>query len=347
MEMPFNFYYPTHINYLLLRALCFGLRKYLEIIYFKESISLFIMFLGESFAIIIYLYQKFHLLKSNKKLKQFKPKDTINYMEIIKIYFMIFICSFCDLVGCYNFQIMGKNIQNLKSTFNMIFLCIFIALNEHFYLNIPTYNYHILGYGLFIISILIDLLVNINYFTKNHIFLIIISLESQYIESLFYIIEKQLNYIYFIKIAFICFCEGIFGMLISVIYSLFNGTIFNLFPKNDNVFIIILYCLLTCIANLSRLRVTEISRPSYNLIGKIICSLLINLVSSIYDNENNKYKWNSYNILIMILSLLSTFIFVEVITLNFCNLNQNIKNNIIKRGIQESELLNSEENAEN
>ena len=118
-----------------------------------------------------------------------------------------------------------------------------------------------------------------------------------------------------------------------------------LFPKNDNVFIIILYCLLTCIANLSRLRVTEISRPSYNMIGKIICSLLINLVSSIFDNENNKYKWNRYNILVMILSLLSTFIFVEVITLNFCNLNKNIKNNIIKRGIKESELVNSEESA--
>ena len=84
-----------------------------------------------------------------------------------------------------------------------------------------------------------------------------------------------------------------------------------------------------------------------NLIGKIICSLLVNLVSSIFDNENNKYKWNSYNILIMSLSLLSTFIFVEVITLNFCNLNQNIKNSIIIRGIKELESFNLEENVEN
>ena len=260
---------------------------------------------------------------------------------------MIFICSFCDLIGCYNFQIMGNNIKYLKNTFDMIFLCIFIALNEHFYLKIPIYSYHILGYGLFIISLFIDLFLNINYLTKNLIFLIIISLESQYIESLFYILEKNLNYKYFIKISFICCFEGIFGMLIWTIYSLLNGSIYNLFPKNGTFFIIILYCLLTCIANLSRLRVTEISRPSYNMIGKIMCSLLINIVSSIFDNENNKYKWNRYNIIIFSLSLLSAFIFVEVITLNCLNLNKNIANNIINRGIKEIELLNEDEINEN
>ena len=170
MKMPINFYYHPHINYLLLRALCFGLRKYIEIIYFKGPITLFIMFLGQSFAIIIYLYQKFILLKSNKQLKQFKPEEIKNYNIIFKINLMIFICSFCDLIGCYNFQILSNKLNHLQNSFNMIFLCIFIALNEHIYLNIPTYNYHILGYGLYIISILIDLIVNIKILQKIYFF---------------------------------------------------------------------------------------------------------------------------------------------------------------------------------
>ena len=339
MKMPINFYYHSHINYLLLRALCFGLRKYIDIIYFKGPIQLFIMFLGQSFAIFIYLYQKFILLKSKKKFKYFKPEEIKNYKIIFKINLMIFICSFCDLIGCYNFQIFNNKLKNLQNTFNMIFLCIFIALNEHIYLNIPTYNYHILGYGLFFASILIDLILNIKNFTKSLFFLLIISLESQYIESLFYIMEKKLNYIYYIKISLICFLEGVFGMIIFLVYFLFTGNILNIIPKGVNVFILLLYCVLTCIANLCRLRVTEISRPSYNMIGKIICSLLMSIVSSIFDNENQKYKWESSNILIMSISLLSAFIFVEMITFNFCNLNKNITNNIINRGIRETQLL--------
>ena len=151
--------------------------------------------------------------------------------------------------------------------------------------------------------------------------------------------EKKLNYIYYIKISLICFLEGVFGMIIFLVYFLFTGNILNLFPKDVKVFIIILYCVLTCIANICRLRVTEISRPSYNMIGKIICSLLMNIVSSIFDNENQKYKWESSNILIMSISLLSAFIFVEMITFNFWNLNKNITNNIINRGIRETQLL--------
>jgi hypothetical protein len=183
-SIKYNIYCYKYWSYLILRTLYFRLRNYIEIIYIKESISLFIIFLGESFAIIIYLYQKFLLLNSNKQLKQFRSKDTINYKDIIKIDFMIFICSFCDLIGCYNFQIMGNNIKNVKNIFDMIFLCIFIVLNENFYLKIPIYHYYILGYGLLIISLLIDLFLKYKLFNKKLIILIIISLESQYIESL-------------------------------------------------------------------------------------------------------------------------------------------------------------------
>lgn len=84
---------------------------------------------------------------------------------------------------------------------------------------------------------------------KFSIKMFILSFELQYSKSLFYIMEKYLNHIYFMKITSICFWEGIFGMIILTIYFLFSKSKFyeSLFPNNNNFFIIILYCILTCI----------------------------------------------------------------------------------------------------
>ena len=51
-------------------------------------------------------------------------------------------------------------------------------------------------------------------FNSHLFFILIISLQSQYIESLYLIIEKRLIDDYFIKFTYICFLEGIFGMII-------------------------------------------------------------------------------------------------------------------------------------
>ena len=343
MKFPINFFYHNHLNFLLFRAICFGLRKLIEIIYFNESMPLFLMFLGENLSIFIHLYQKYILLREIEKEKMFDDK-TKDIKQRIKIYFIIFIISLCDLIGCYNFKYIGNNKTSLKNNFNMIFLCVFIALNEYIYLKIQIYNYHILGYILYIFSLIIDLLINMNEFKKYLINILIISLGSQYIESLFYIFEKKLNYEYFIKISEICFLEGLFGMIILLIFYLLPFTSFNLLPKEYNILIIIIYCILTCIANLCRLRVTEISRPSYNMIGKTLCNLSINIVSSIFENENKKYTWNKINILIMFISLISAFIYCEVITLNFFNFDKYITDNIIDRSIRESISLSDFQN---
>ena len=173
---------------------------------------------------------------------------------------------------------------------------------------------------------------------KFSIKMFILSFELQYSKSLFYIMEKYLNHIYFMKITSICFWEGIFGMIILTIYFLFSKYEFyeSLFPNNNNFFIIILYCILTCIGNLSRLRVTELSLPSYNLIGNSLCSLTINIADSI---SNKKDKWDITNILVMSLSLLASFIFVEVITFNCFDFDKYTSNSLIDRGILETQNI--------
>ena len=333
MKFPIKFFYPQHLVLLVIMGLCFGFRKVIEILYFKESMPLFLMFLGESLSIIVYLYQKCILLKENED-EIYERKNDIKLK--IKIYFMILICSLCDLIGCYDFKIIGSNETNLKNNCNMIFLCVFIALNEHIYLKIQTYNYHILGYILYIFLSIINLLINRIEFNNHLFFILLISLESQYIESLYLIIEKRLIDNYFIKFTYICFLEGIFGMIILYIIDLTSITSDNLLPHNINIFILILYCFFTCLLNLCRLRVAEISRASYIMVGRSLGMLAINIVSSIFDNEKLKYKWNINNILIIAFSLTAAFIYCEVITLHFLNLDKNLTNNIIDRGNRET-----------
>jgi phage-related holin len=72
------------------------------------------MFLGESFSLFVYLYQKFILLKNEKK-KQFKRKKTYNNIQ--KIILILFLTSICDLLGC------DETIINIKTNniLNLIF----------------------------------------------------------------------------------------------------------------------------------------------------------------------------------------------------------------------------------
>ena len=328
MKIPIKLNYYPYINFLIIKAICFGLRKIIEIQCFKEIKPLFIMFLGESFSLFVYLYQKFILLKNEKK-KQFKPKK--RYDNIQKIILILFLSSICDLLGCDE-TIININTNNIL---NSIFLSIFIVLNEYILLKIPKYNYHFLGISLYITSMIIEFFSDLKFSIK----MFILSFELQYSKSLFYIMEKYLNHIYFMKITSICFWEGIFGMIILTIYFLFSKSQFyeSLFPNNNNhFFIILLYCILTCIGNLSRLRVTELSLPSYNLIGNSLCSLTINIADSI---SNKKDKWDITNILVMSLSLLASFIFVEVITFNCFDLDKYTSNSLIDRGILETQNI--------
>ena len=105
MKFPIKFFYPQHLNILVVMGLFFGFRKVIESLYFKVSnlLFLFLMFLGESLLIIVYLYQKYILLKEKKmKIKIYERKNDIKLK--IKIYFMILIYSLIDLIGYYNLK---------------------------------------------------------------------------------------------------------------------------------------------------------------------------------------------------------------------------------------------------
>ena len=160
---------------------------------------------------------------------------------------------------------------------------------------------------------------------------LLISIESQFFQSVSLTIPKKLNYEYFINMNYILFIQGIFGIIIVVVlkilYSFFynnNLKIFKTLLKNFFPFKLI-YMVLICSLNVLNLKVIEETRPSYLAIGKGLTNFLIRISRLIQQYYYpNKYKdlWNVINVLFDIITLLSFFIFCEWITFNFCELDK-------------------------
>ena len=60
-------------------------------------------------------------------------------------------------------------------------------------------------------------------------------------------------------------------------------------------------------------------------------------------------EFNLLNLILILLSLIFSLIYSEIIILNFCDLNKNIKENIIERGKNEivKELISDSESENN
>ena len=124
------------------------------------SYKLFLMYLGESLAGIIYLYQKYSvnekeqgiLTNSFNSIQSSKSQGGYK----CKIYFTIFLASMIDGISYYNYEYaFNSNLLKFKTIFDdleIIFLCFFLWINESYYLNLPKYKHHYLGLFLILLS---------------------------------------------------------------------------------------------------------------------------------------------------------------------------------------------------
>jgi hypothetical protein len=146
---------------------------------------------------------------------------------------------------------------------------------------------------------------------------------------------------------------GIIGIIYTFIFDFihsnilkydinFYNRIYNLIDnKKEFIFIIIVYMIFICILNILNLKVIEETRPSYLAIVKGLTNFLIRISRLIQQYYYpNKYKdlWNVINVLFDIITLLSFFIFCELITFNFCELDKYTIQKTADRG--ESDTIN-------
>ena len=331
----------NHIYFLfIVSAILYSFRDYLNkktiINEILPSYKLIIMYLGETLSGFIYLGVKYSLNENEKKLSSklfnpFEERYKKKRKESLKIYFTIFIGALIDGIGCYNYKYFyNYNMIKFEKIFDeleILCLCIFLCLNESYYLNLPKYRHHYLGLILIFISLFIVMITNLINIGIEHLYYFILFLinviESQCIMSFFHSLEKILNYRYFINIYKLLFLEGLFGFLIMIlssgIYTIFDHNyIFNIFEKINTELLIysFFYILFSLFFNIIKLKIIEIKSPSYNIIPNLLRVIIIDIF---INKRDFTFDFLLYNIF----SLLGAFIFCEIITLNFFNLDEN------------------------
>ena len=344
MRSKIKINFRNKVLYVLFISAIFDLLRYmincvLKDIFKNPIIKLLLISLGESLSIILYIIYLKKNSYRNKKSELFYSSRNKKFIN-----FMLFLCSFLKVIGNFDFLYFYsykiKKREDILDNLDIIFFTLLVCINEHSILKIQTYKHHKLGIFLIIFALIILTLSNylriFNQFnTKKFIYVIILSFENQFLLSYLYIIEKKLNYEYFINIFKMSCFEGLFGIIIIIflmiinqvffIDSILNFNNFSLFIKQINnilnFLLIITFIILSCLINIFRLKITEFTRPSTNSIGHLLSIFFIDIFDSFYKGP--KIQIFSYDIIFSsIFSIIGTFIFCEVIVLNFCNFDK-------------------------
>ena len=361
----FDLHYYNCFVYILIRSISFSIREINRVenkdIFDNQYISLLLMVVGEIFSIFFYIYEKKISKKKNKdkvikfKLKMVNSKKE-NWLNKHKIKIFFFICGLLDFIYSINYQYYYsyqlKKISDIFENTDRIFFIFIICIFENFYLNIHFYNHHYLGLFLSVISLIIlifsDFSELIELFSSFFIITIIIYLEIAFLDAFQVLIEKKLNIDYYVNVYYICFIEGIYGICFFLIYYLLTckDDYLSLFKIKNFKTIYYLFgffeIILSCSYNLCRLKISEKNRPSYNIIGDLICMLLYNIYKSIFK----ELIWTQKLIFTTFFSLLGSLIFCEVITFNFWNLDKYTFYKTSIRGDLELITITNENNSE-
>ncbi len=369
-----SFYIPNCSLYLIIISIIRTINDIIKKIestkkYFDNPLfSNFLMYIGESLSIILYLYQKINnkIGKQDNSFTYIKERKKFSSIRVILFFgFIIFICSFTDFLASFEFsyyysykmkQINGKLFEN----FSLIILFISYYLLETYFLNIKSYIHHFIGIAINIIPLIIILLYyfitmqNLEYNLSALLYLLIINLEINFLQTICLTVPKKLNYEYFINMNLILFIEGIFGILMILIYQYF----IYIFTNNkfdfgygelknssiSDIIILLIYCVLICLLNIYYLKVVEETRPIYNSLSKGLSNIFIDishLIQYLFFN-NNDYKdvLDFKNIILKTFALIGFLIYSEIITLNFCDLDKFTKIKTADRGEEDNRSIN-------
>ena len=277
--------------------------------------------ISQILLIIVYFIEEklSKINEENKKIiiKWKKEKDNSKQNMIILLIFIII------LQICYEYCEKFKKYSKLQ--LNHFIRFIFIYIIDLIKFQNQIYSHHIISmimnFIILIVLILIQLKKNITPYYYIPYFIVI-----NYSFSLSLILIKYLNIKYFMNIYLIASIIGLFKLL----YQLYNYYIVlsNIFSQNT-----IILTLIILIGNF------VICFLQYYLIYKIgILHLIYCFFLSVYIILIIQNIFNLQNIIILlflILSTISAMIYLEILELNFCGLNDDLKEKIKERAEEE------------
>ena len=309
---------PSIIIYLLLFIIKIIFDDYSKKIISKDMVESLEQF-SKIFLIIFYLIEK----QLSKKYNEEKNKRHIS-----KFLFILLICTII-LSMIYNYFRIFFPFDNEESYQLLILtqLLFFYILNSIIFEKI-IYKHQILS-----IFMTLFLIILYFYIYKESLFLksIIITIFS-YVSAYSLLLVKYINQKYFISLYILASMNG----LIDSIFTLYHLINKNIFFDYINIGIILLI-LLNLLINLSTYylfyKIIEKLGPIHAFMsGAIGYALVIILVEILNFTDLYKIIW-------LIILILSFMIYLEILELNFCGMNHNLKRIIIQRNDKEIETI--------
>ena len=332
--MLISFSFEKNFLYILLFSPLYFFRRYLNEKVHNNNLQSLIDAISKILLIIFYIIEKIEsktekekyreqLNKSKKRkinshfINLQKNNKKQNYKKII---LLLILCSnIFDIASLY-LKNKCKLIKYSKCTDVILIISIdLIFFQNHFY------SHQIISVNFGIIIMIILFIIDFNKFMSIH-FYILFLLSYGYGFSLFLI--KYINTKYFIS-------TYLLGSFIGIFQSIFHTIKIYFIVKEKiiiediNFYFIILYLINCLFINYLFYYIISNLTPIHSLICYNFAYIIIDLLKK----ENFFIEIG----LLEIFPLISTFIYLEIIEINFCGLNENLKKNIKERELSENQ----------
>ena len=250
-------------------------------------------------------------------------------------------------------NIFQETYEFINQSLTLIFLSFFMK----FYSTFRFYNYNIISVIMFAtLAIILDAFIYKEAFTFILILLNILSSVLYSVELYYrkYLMDNK--YISLYKI--ICFC-GIIDFIILTILEIltinyklfFNKQIIEIpIQYRDikmNYFLIVSGSILILICYSIHIIIFYLLIYHFTPIHAVVIDTIKISIQSIYKFKFLKVFYKIYIITLIIFSILSLFIYLEIIELKCCGLNKNIRKNILKRMDTDKTMYDTEDGIEN
>ena len=223
---------------------------------------------------------------------------------------MIFLSIILNNIYYHNITISEK----IKEIEYFIIMILFLMIIEIIVFNNNFYSHQIISIIIVFIIFLYHIIINL----KNLKLYYIIIILQYYSKSFSFLLIKYINENYFINIYYLAFIHGIFGLIQLYIQNNINY----LLQISDKYYIILSYFIIMYINNFLYYKIISKLGPIHSYMTDYISYLIFEKVFI------EKVKISD---ILMITCIISSLIYLEIIILNFCNLNKNIRTNIEER----------------
>ena len=254
----------------------------------------------------------------------FKEKKSCNINFIIIFY--IFICSLIDFLILFYVK------RTITSGFTFFFgFIFFIYIYKH-----TIYIHHYFG---LIIILTVGIIKTIIFFInkENQKDEYIISLVINSLLGFQIVIEKYLIEIKFVNKIIILTIEGIFELFFLVVYVFIYYKILDHKLFSNFYYLYIFILLVDLFVNFSRINSIEYNKNIVSLLFFIFSQFISTHLLKIKDKKIDK---PFYFIILEIINIFGCLIMMELLVLNFCKLNKNIKPQLIKREELDMQSIN-------